>query len=306
PVTKIQGHHGTGAFAQKAFTSVTIPDTITEIGQNTFYGCRQLVTVKIGSDSRLTTIGNNAFSACSSLKTITIPKGVTTIGDAAFNNCASLEGFSVASGNTVYRSENGHLIESATETLIRGVNNAYVPNGVKILAQGAFRRANGITQLNIPKSVEEIGNYFIADSTITKINYAGTEEEWNAIQKSATMWNYGNREVRLTYASKVLVAYFSCTNTTKGVAETIYNQVSGSVIYQIMPAVPYTSADLNYNSDCRANREQNDPTARPAISGSVENIEQYGVIFIGYPIWWGQAPKIIYTFFESYDYDFDG
>lgn len=106
--------------------------------------------------------------------------------------------------------------------------------------------------------------------------------------------------------SKVLVAYFSCTNTTKEVAETIHNRISGSDIYQINPAIPYTSADLNYNSDCRANREQNDPDARPEISGSVENIEQYDVIFIGYPIWWGQAPKIIYTFFESYDYDFDG
>ncbi len=106
--------------------------------------------------------------------------------------------------------------------------------------------------------------------------------------------------------SKVLVAYFSATGTTEGVAEAIHNQVSGSYLYRITPAVPYTSADLNYNSDCRANREQNDPAARPAISGSVENIEQYDVIFIGYPIWWGQAPKIIYTFFESYNYDFEG
>ncbi|MDE7181810.1 MAG: leucine-rich repeat protein [Clostridia bacterium] len=312
PVTKIQGHHGTGAFAQKAFTSVTIPDTVTEIGQNTFYGCRELVTVNIGSDSKLTAIGNNAFSACSSLKNITIPKWVTTIGDMAFNNCASLEGFTVASGNAVYRSENGHLIESATNTLIRGVANGTVPESVTSIAQGAFRRTSGITELFIPKTVTEIGNYFIQDSTITKINYEGTEAEWNAIEKSSSMWNYGNREVQLAYGAsvsveqKVLVAYFSCTNTTEGVAEAIHGQVSNSYLYRITPAVPYTPADLNYNSDCRANREQNDDNARPEISGSVENIEQYDVIFIGYPIWWGQAPKIIYTFFESYDYDFDG
>lgn len=107
--------------------------------------------------------------------------------------------------------------------------------------------------------------------------------------------------------SKVLVAYFSCTNTTKNVAETIYGQIEDSDIYRITPTVPYTSADLNYgDSACRANREQNDPTARPEIMGSIQNIEQYDVIFIGYPIWWGQAPKIIYTFFESYDYDFNG
>ncbi len=100
---------------------------------------------------------------------------------------------------------------------------------------------------------------------------------------------------------KVLVVYFSATNTTKGVAQKIQT-ATGSAIYEIVPAVPYTSADLNYNTDCRANREQNDSSARPAISGSVEDIGQYSTVFIGYPIWWGQAPKIIYTFLESYDF----
>lgn len=101
--------------------------------------------------------------------------------------------------------------------------------------------------------------------------------------------------------ANILVVYFSATNTTKGVAQKIQT-AAGSAIYQIVPAVPYTPADLNYNTDCRANREQNDPNARPAISGSVENIGQYDTVFIGYPIWWGQAPKIIYTFLESYDF----
>ena len=66
----------------------------------------------------------------------------------------------------------------------------------------------------------------------------------------------------------------------------------------------YTSEDLNYSDeDCRANQEQNDPAARPAISGAVENPERYDVVFLGYPIWWGQAPKIICTFLESYDFE---
>lgn len=101
---------------------------------------------------------------------------------------------------------------------------------------------------------------------------------------------------------KVLIVYFSATGTTERVANTIHSQIE-SDIYEIVPQEPYTSADLNYsNSSCRANREQNDQNARPAISGSVENIEDYGTIFLGYPIWWGQAPKIIYTFLESYDF----
>ena len=66
---------------------------------------------------------------------------------------------------------------------------------------------------------------------------------------------------------------------------------------------PYSDDDLNYNvSDCRANREQNDPDARPAVDGTVENMDGYDVIFLGYPIWWGEAPRIISTFLESYDF----
>lgn len=101
--------------------------------------------------------------------------------------------------------------------------------------------------------------------------------------------------------SKTLVAYFSCTGNTAGVAEKIA-AATGADLYEIVPTEPYTDADLNYgDSSSRSTAEQNDDSARPAINGSVENMEQYNTVFIGYPIWWGQAPKIIYTFVESYD-----
>lgn len=102
--------------------------------------------------------------------------------------------------------------------------------------------------------------------------------------------------------SKILVAYFSATNTTKGVAEYIANGLQAD-IYEIIPEDPYTDADLNYNdNNSRTTIEMNDPNARPLISGSVENIEQYDIVFIGYPIWWGEAPRIVSTFVESYDF----
>ena len=102
--------------------------------------------------------------------------------------------------------------------------------------------------------------------------------------------------------TKVLVAYFSATNTTKGVAEHIANGLNAD-LYEIVPEEPYTEADLNYNDDnSRSTIEMNDPSARPAISGSVENMEQYDIVFIGYPIWWGEAPRIVSTFMESYDF----
>lgn len=100
----------------------------------------------------------------------------------------------------------------------------------------------------------------------------------------------------------VLVAYFSATGTTKGVAERIADGLSCD-IYEITPEDPYTDADLDYNdNNSRSTIEMNDPNARPAISGSVENMEQYDVVFIGYPIWWGDAPRIVSTFMESYDF----
>lgn len=100
----------------------------------------------------------------------------------------------------------------------------------------------------------------------------------------------------------VLVAYFSATGTTEGVAEQIANGLNAD-IYEIVPEEPYTDEDLDYsNNNSRATVEMNDPDARPAISGGVENMEQYDIVFIGYPIWWGEAPRIINTFVESYDF----
>ena len=102
---------------------------------------------------------------------------------------------------------------------------------------------------------------------------------------------------------ETLVAYFSATGNTENIARHIQTVLNAD-LYEIIPADLYTSEDLNYsNDDCRANQEQNDPNARPAISGSVEHMEDYDVVFLGYPIWWGQAPKIIHTFLESYDFD---
>lgn len=105
-----------------------------------------------------------------------------------------------------------------------------------------------------------------------------------------------------TEGAKILVAYFSATNTTEGVAGHIANGLNAD-LYEIAPEEPYTDADLNYNDDnSRSTLEMNDSSARPAISGSVENMEQYDIVFIGYPIWWGDAPRIVSTFMESYDF----
>lgn len=105
-----------------------------------------------------------------------------------------------------------------------------------------------------------------------------------------------------TTGSKTLVAYFSATGNTKSIAESVADGLSAD-IYEIVPKEPYTDADLDYNDDnSRSTLEMNDSSARPEISGTIENFEQYDTIFLGYPIWWGDAPRIMDTFVESYDF----
>lgn len=100
----------------------------------------------------------------------------------------------------------------------------------------------------------------------------------------------------------VLVAYFSATGNTEGIAQHLA-AILDADLYEIVPEEPYTSSDLDYtDGNSRSQVEGRNPNARPAISGSVENMAEYEVIFLGYPIWNGQAPKIISTFLESYDF----
>ena len=100
-----------------------------------------------------------------------------------------------------------------------------------------------------------------------------------------------------------LVVYFSATGTTKGVAEKIA-AITGADTYEIKAAQEYTDADLNWNdSNSRSTKEQNDSSARPEIGSEAIFLDGYTTIYIGYPIWWGEEPRIMDTFVESYNFD---
>ena len=102
--------------------------------------------------------------------------------------------------------------------------------------------------------------------------------------------------------NEVLVVYFSATGTTKAVAEKIAG-LENADIYEITAADDYSAEDLNWNDrNSRTTHEQNDRNARPEIGSDPINTEGYKKIFIGYPIWWGEAPRIMDTFVESYDF----
>lgn len=102
--------------------------------------------------------------------------------------------------------------------------------------------------------------------------------------------------------SKSLVAYFSASGVTKRVAEKLAKE-TGADVFEIQAETPYTNADLNWqNNMSRSSVEMNDRSCRPAICSKVEDMEQYDVIFVGFPIWWYREPSIIDTFMEAYDF----
>ena len=101
---------------------------------------------------------------------------------------------------------------------------------------------------------------------------------------------------------KVLVAYFSASGVTKGVAQQLA-EVTGGTLHEIKPAQPYTDADLDWhNKQSRSSVEMQDKLSRPAITDKFANMGEYDVIYIGFPIWWYTCPTIINTFIEAYDF----
>ena len=102
---------------------------------------------------------------------------------------------------------------------------------------------------------------------------------------------------------KTLVVYFSATGTTRGVAEKIA-AITGGELYEIEAAQPYTEEDRNWHDDnSRTTHEQNDPSFRPEIGSELPSLEGYDTVYLGFPIWWGQEPRILDTFVESCDFD---
>lgn len=102
--------------------------------------------------------------------------------------------------------------------------------------------------------------------------------------------------------SDTIVVYFSRTGNTEKIADYLL-EITGADSYVIQAAVPYSDEDIAYNnSSCRADQEQNDKTVRPEIADPISSLDGYDTVFLGYPIWWGEEPRIIDTFLESYDF----
>ena len=101
---------------------------------------------------------------------------------------------------------------------------------------------------------------------------------------------------------KALVAYFSASGVTQRLAKTVA-EAAGADLFEIEPVQKYTSEDLDWtDKKSRSTLEKNDPSSRPAIAEHVDHMDQYDTVFVGFPIWWYEAPRIIHTFLEEYDF----
>ena len=122
-----------------------------------------------------------------------------------------------------------------------------------------------------------------------------------AICLSACSQSKTNKKVN-NEMKKTLVAYFSASGTTKGVAQQLA-EVAGADLHEIMPEQPYTDADLDWNDkQSRSSVEMQDKQSRPAIKDKLQNMQDYDVVYVGFPIWWYTCPTIINTFMEAYDF----
>ena len=132
---------------------------------------------------------------------------------------------------------------------------------------------------------------------------AASSQKSNAAAETAAENDTGTQQAQTTESeSKTLVVYFSATGTTKEVAQQIAGYTNAD-IYEITAAQPYSDDDLNYNdSNSRTTIEQNDKSVRPEIGSETISLDGYDTIFIGYPIWWGEEPRIMDTYVESYDF----
>lgn len=159
------------------------------------------------------------------------------------------------------------------------------------------------TEEAIESSVSQDGKSSATSSSATSKNESLSSSESIVSSSSANSSSATSSSEASASKShgKTLVAYFSRTGNTKPLAEYAAEYLSAT-LFEITAKIPYTDEDIAYYTDCRADREQKDESARPEIATAVENMDEYDTVIIAHPIWHGIAPRIISTFLESYDF----
>ncbi len=165
----------TYAFSRTSLKSITIPNSVTSIGESAFEDCTKLTSINFDDKSQLASIGDYAFRSCTSLESVTIPDNVTYVDGSAFTSCTSLESITVMDNNTAYASQDGILYNKDKTELIRvpqTKTSITIPNSVTSIGDWAFESCTGLTSLTIPNGVTSIGESAFEDCTkLTSINF---------------------------------------------------------------------------------------------------------------------------------------
>lgn len=173
-------------------------------------------------------------------------------------------------------------------------------DGATPASEGAAGTTSGSNGANVGDSAASSADSAVsgADSTKESANEQG-EQPVNQ-SESASQQPETATSPETSAAPSAAVVYFSCTGHTQAVAEKVA-QAADAPLLRLEAAEPYTDADLDYNTDCRANAEQDDPALRPAIAQPAPAVSDYDTVFLGYPIWWGKVPRVVLTYLESID-----
>ena len=176
-----------------ALTSIDIPDSVTTIGDEAFYSCDALATVNLGNG--VTTIGDRAFFGCDALSTVNLGNGVTTIGDDAFYSCEALTSIEIPDSVTT-------IGEGAFE-FCDALTTVNLGNGVTTIGDWAFYNCSALTNIDIPDSVITISDSAFEDcDALTTVYYAGTQEQWTAIDIGPNNNDLINAEIIYNHESE--------------------------------------------------------------------------------------------------------
>lgn len=229
-------------------TSIIIPNSVTNIGILTFYGCSGLTSINIPNS--ITNIEWGTFYGCSGLTSITIPSSVMNIGDDAFYGCSSIESIIVDSENSFYDSRDNcnAIIETASNTLIRGCNNTIIPASIASIAGRAFNGCTELTSITIPNSVTYIGpEAFIDCSGITSITIGNsvTNIDDSAFKNCSGLTSILIPNSVISIGSRVLSG---CSGLEEITIPFVGNRVSDTItsIYSYSPCFGYIFGPESY------------------------------------------------------------